>query len=158
MIALLQRVTDAEVSVAGQCIARIDAGLLVFVAVVHSDGPMDTDALAARVLALRVFNDTAGKMNLAVAAVGGSVLAVPQFTLAAVTDAGARPSFTPAAAPAVAAPLFDRFLAKLATGAVPVASGRFGADMQVRLTNDGPATFWLETRPLPTTLSPTTLS
>lgn len=153
VIALLQRVTEAQVVVAGECIAAIDRGLLVFVAAMRADNAIDADALAVRVRAFRVFNDAAGKMNRTVEAVGGSLLVVPQFTLAADTDTGTRPSFTPAAAPAAAAALIERFVAQLARGTAPVQKGRFGADMQVRLTNDGPATFWLETRAPATTLS-----
>lgn len=152
MIALLQRVTQAAVHVDGECIATIGRGLLVLVAVRRSDTPHAAEALAARVLRLRLFADDAGKMNRAVAEVGGALLVVPQFTLAADTDRGTRPSFTPAAAPALAIELIDRFVAALAQGSVPVAQGRFGADMQVSLTNDGPVTFWLESRPPPATL------
>lgn len=104
------------------------------------------------VLRLRLFADEAGKMNRAVTDVEGALLVVPQFTLAADTTGGTRPSFTPAASPTVAVDLIAGFIAALAKAGVPVAEGRFGADMQVRLTNDGPVTFWLESGPAPTTL------
>lgn len=152
MIALLQRVTQASVQVDGVRIAAIERGVLVFVAALHTDTPRAAEALAMRVLRLRLFTDDAGKMNRALTQVGGAVLVVPQFTLAADTRSGTRPSFASAAAPAVATALIDRFVATLTQASVPIAQGRFGADMQVSLTNDGPITFWLESRPPATTL------
>lgn len=153
MIALLQRVTDAAVRVDGECIAAIGRGVLVLVAAQRTDSPRAAEALAARVLRLRLFADAAGKMNRSIADIGGALLVVPQFTLAADTRSGTRPSFTPAAAPVLAVPLIERFVAVLQQASVPVAQGRFGADMQVQLTNDGPVTFWLES-PAPATTLP----
>lgn len=143
MIALIQRVTRASVTVAGRRIAAIDAGVLALVAA----EPDDTDArarrLAERVVAYRIFADENGRMNLGAATAGKAVLAVPQFTLAADTRRGNRPGFSTACAPDRAEPLFDTFVAALAARHDPVATGCFGADMQVELVNDGPVTFWL---------------
>jgi len=147
LIALIQRVTRADVAVAGEIIAAIGPGLLVLVGVARGDSELDAERLARRVLSYRVFADAAGKMNLSVRDVGGSVLLVPQFTLAADTDGGLRASFSTAAPPEVGAALFERFAAHVRASGVASACGRFGADMQVSLTNDGPVTFWLETEP-----------
>jgi len=147
MIALLQRVTRADVAVAGQVIAEIGPGLLVLVGVARGDTDAAADRLAERLLSYRVFADAAGRMNLSVRDVGGSVLLVPQFTLAADTSDGLRPSFSSAAPPEIGAALFERFAARVTASGVPSACGRFGADMQVSLTNDGPVTFWLEAEP-----------
>lgn len=147
MIALLQRVTRAEVSIAGQVIADIGRGLLVLVGVARGDTDAEAQRLAERVLSYRVFPDSADRMNLSVRDVGGSLLLVPQFTLAADTSGGLRPSFSSAAPPEIGAALFERFALHVRDGGVPSACGRFGADMQVSLTNDGPVTFWLEAEP-----------
>lgn len=147
MIALLQRVKRAEVAVGGEVIAEIGTGLLVLVGVVRGDSNAEAERLARRVLSYRIFSDAAGKMNLSVRDVGGGVLLVPQFTLAADTNGGLRPSFSTAATPELGAALFERFAAHVRASGVPFACGRFGADMQVSLTNDGPVTFWLETEP-----------
>ena len=144
MIALLQRVTHARVRVDGQDIAAIGAGLLVLVGVERDDSEAAADRLAERVVAYRVFADEADRMNLSVRDVGGSVLLVPQFTLAADTSGGLRPSFSSAAPPARGAELFERLVARVQGSGVRVECGRFGAHMQVTLTNDGPVTFWLE--------------
>jgi D-tyrosyl-tRNA(Tyr) deacylase len=144
MIGLLQRVLDARVQVAGEEIAAIGPGLLVLVGVERDDDEAAADRLAGRLVAYRVFGDEAGRMNRSVRDVGGSVLLVPQFTLAADTSGGLRPSFTTAAPPALGQALFDRVVAQVRSSGVPYAVGRFGADMQVSLTNDGPVTFWLE--------------
>ena len=138
--------------VGGDCIAAIERGVLVFVAALRTDTQHAAEALASRVLRLRLFADDAGKMNRAVAEAGGALLIVPQFTLAADTTTGTRPSFTPAAPPALAVDLIQHFVSVLAQGGVPIAQGRFGADMQVRLANDGPVTFWLESAAVATTL------
>ncbi|RFA24766.1 D-tyrosyl-tRNA(Tyr) deacylase [Alkalilimnicola ehrlichii] len=144
MIGLLQRVRQAEVTVAGASIGRIDQGLLVLVGVQKGDGKAQAARLLERLLNYRVFPDAEGRMNLSLRDVGGGLLLVPQFTLAADTGKGNRPSFASAAAPAEAERLFAELL-ELARQAYPaVASGRFGADMQVSLCNDGPVTFWLE--------------
>jgi D-tyrosyl-tRNA(Tyr) deacylase len=144
MIGLLQRVTQAQVDVAGETVARIDRGLLIFVGVQREDDEASADRLLTRVLGYRVFADGAGKMNLSLEEVGGALLWVPQFTLAADTTKGMRPSFTPAAPPEQGQRLFDYLVAQARAQGTVVASGVFGADMQVSLTNDGPVTFWLQ--------------
>jgi D-tyrosyl-tRNA(Tyr) deacylase len=121
--------------------------MLVLVGVERTDRPEDADKLAARLVAYRIFADEAGKMNRSVRDVGGSLLLVPQFTLVADTTSGLRPSFSSGAPAALGAALFDRLVAAVAATGVPHASGRFGADMQVSLTNDGPVTFWLRVPP-----------
>ena len=149
MIALLQRVSHASVAVDGVTIGTIDAGLLVLLCAEKGDTEKQGDALLSKLLAYRMFADAAGKMNLSVQDSAGGVLLVPQFTLAADTNSGTRPSFTPAAAPADAIRLFDHVLAQARLRHPVVASGRFGADMQVSLTNNGPVTFWLRVPPAP---------
>lgn len=145
MIALIQRATHGCVRVGGEPIGQIGPGLVCLVGVAQNDGPTQARRLAERVMNYRVFPDDAGRMNRSVRDQGGGVLAVPQFTLAADTRRGNRPSFTPAADPADASRLFDSFVTALREGhAGAVATGRFGADMQVELVNDGPVTFWLE--------------
>lgn len=145
MIGLLQRVSHADVRVADDVIARIDRGILVLVGVERDDDEAKAARLAERLLTYRVFPDEAGKMNRDVLAVGGGVLLVPQFTLAADTDAGTRASFTRAADSAVARTLFEHLVAVVKRRLPDVQTGRFGADMQVSLTNDGPVTFSLRT-------------
>lgn len=147
MIGLIQRVSGANVVVGTDEIARIGVGLLVLVGVERLDRPAEADKLAERLVAYRVFADEAGKMNRSVRDVGGSVLLVPQFTLVADTSSGLRPSFSSGASPALGAQLFDRLVAAVAATGVPYACGRFGADMKVSLTNDGPVTFWLRVPP-----------
>ncbi len=144
MIGLLQRVSRAEVTVGGTAIAEIDRGLLVLVAVHRDDVERDISRLAERILGYRVFPDAEGRMNLSVADISGGLLLVPQFTLTADTRKGTRASFTKGADPDKAAAYFDRLVASCREGLAMVASGRFGADMQVSLVNDGPVTFWLE--------------
>ncbi len=147
MIGLLQRVSEARVEVAGQTAGAIGRGLLVLVAVERADTEVSADRLLERLLGYRVFPDADGKMNLSVRDIGGGLLLVPQFTLAADTDKGMRPSFTPAADPASGQRLFE-YLARTARTAQPnTQTGVFGADMQVSLTNDGPVTFWLRAEP-----------
>lgn len=144
MIALIQRVTRASVTIAGETVAAIDTGVLALVAAEPDDDKRRAKRLAERVLGYRIFADTAGRMNVSAAAAGGhGVLAVPQFTLAADTRRGNRPGFSTACPPDQAEPLFEAFVAALRTNHTPVESGRFGADMQVELVNDGPVTFWL---------------
>jgi D-tyrosyl-tRNA(Tyr) deacylase len=146
MIALLQRVTEAAVEVNGETVAKTGPGLLALVAVEKGDSDVQLKRLAERLIAYRVFADAQGKMNLDVQQVGGEILLVPQFTLAADTNSGNRPSFTPAASPADGQRMFSEFASYL-HGLYPrVCSGHFGADMQVRLVNDGPVTFWLQTK------------
>lgn len=149
MMALLQRVSQARVRVAGEVIGAIDHGLLALVCAVHGDTVREADALLARLLALRIFADAAGKMNRSVQAVGGGLLLVPQFTLAADTRGGHRPSFSAAARPDVGRPLFDHLLARAREMHAPVAAGAFGADMKVELVNDGPVTLMLDIAPPP---------
>ena len=145
MIGLLQRVADARVEVAGEIVGEIGPGLLVLVGVEHGDGETQADRLLERLLGYRIFADPEGKMNLSVREIGGGLLLVPQFTLAADTGKGMRPSFTPAAPPAEGERLYEAFAANLAALGIPVQTGRFGADMAVGLVNDGPVTIWLDT-------------
>ncbi|HKA39991.1 MAG TPA: D-aminoacyl-tRNA deacylase [Burkholderiales bacterium] len=147
MIGLLQRVTAAQVVVGGAVIAAIDSGLLVLVGVEAGDGRAQADRLLERLLGYRVFPDRDGKMNLSLQETGGGLVLVPQFTLAADTGKGARPSFSPAAAPELGKALFEYLLERARAAHTPVAAGRFGADMKVTLTNDGPVTFWLRVAP-----------
>lgn len=147
MIALIQRVAEARVVVAGAVVGEIGAGLLAFVAVERGDGDAEAARLAERVIGYRVFADAAGKMNRSLADTGGGLLAVPQFTLAADTAKGARPSFSSAAPPAEGERLFRRFVALARERHARVATGAFGADMRVSLVNEGPVTFWLQVRP-----------
>ena len=143
VLALLQRVTNARVEVAGEAVGQIGPGLLVLVGVQPADGPQQATRMAERLLGYRVFDDADGRMNLSLADTGGGLLLVPQFTLAADTDRGRRPSFTSAAEPKHAQAVFDELVAVAQRQHTFVASGRFGAHMQVSLTNDGPVTFLL---------------
>jgi len=145
MKGLLQRVRGARVEVAGEVVGAIDQGLLVLVAVEPDDTRGSADKLLHKLLNYRVFSDPEGKMNLSLADVDGGLLLVSQFTLAADTKSGLRPSFSTAAPPALGEELFDYLLAKAQQLHGKVASGRFGADMQVHLVNDGPVTFLLQT-------------
>ena len=145
MIGLLQRVSRARVRVRDRDVGAIDAGLLVLVGVQRGDDETKADRLLERLLGYRVFPDQDGRMNHSVAEVGGGLLLVPQFTLAADTQKGTRPSFTSAAPPADARRLFDYLVEKASAIHPLVATGEFGADMQVTLVNEGPVTFWLET-------------
>jgi len=144
MIGLLQRVRAAHVEVHGEIIAQIGTGLLVLVAVEREDDESAANRLLERLLSYRVFPDADGKMNRSVRDIGGGVLLVPQFTLAADTSSGTRPSFTPAADPGLGQRLFVYLVEMARRAHVPVACGQFGADMQVSLVNDGPVTFWIE--------------
>jgi len=144
MIGLLQRVTEARVSILGKKVAEIDRGLLVFVGVEKNDDERRADRLLERLLGYRVFADAEDKMNLSLRDIGGGLLLVSQFTLAADTNKGMRPSFSSAAPPQQGRRLFDYLLTKARAAHDPVGSGRFGADMQVELINDGPVTFWLQ--------------
>ncbi|MHA4869556.1 D-aminoacyl-tRNA deacylase [Duganella sp. PWIR1] len=145
MIGLLQRVSSASVVVDGAMIGTIDAGLMVLVCAERNDTEKDADALLTKLLGYRVFADDAGKMNRSVTDTNGGLLLVPQFTLAADTKSGTRPSFTPAAAPADGLRLFNYFVEQARLKHPTVQTGQFGADMKVSLTNDGPVTFWLQT-------------
>lgn len=147
MIGLLQRVGSAAVTVDGECIARIGPGLLVFVAVERGDGEAQAERLIERLLGYRVFEDDEGRMNRSLLDTGGELLLVSQFTLAADTRKGTRPSFTPAAEPGEGRRLFDHCVVCAARHPLRVAQGRFGADMQVSLVNDGPVTLLLRVPP-----------
>jgi D-aminoacyl-tRNA deacylase len=144
MIGLLQRVSRAEVTVAGKSVGAIGPGLLVLVGVRPSDDEVSARRLLARLLRYRVFPDAAGKMNLSLTQVNGRLLLVPQFTLAADTAKGLRPGFSTAAPPEQGRRLFDVLVQAARDELGVVESGLFGADMQVSLTNDGPVTIWLE--------------
>ena len=147
MIALLQRVSQASVTVDGAAIGAIGAGLMVLICAEKCDTEQQADQLLSKLLAYRVFTDEAGKMNRSVTDVAGGLLLVPQFTLAADTNSGTRPSFTPAAAPQDGLRLFNYFVARARERHGPVETGQFGADMKVALVNDGPVTFWLQVAP-----------
>ncbi|MBT8765706.1 D-aminoacyl-tRNA deacylase [Metapseudomonas boanensis] len=144
MKALLQRVSGARVEVDGEIVGSIDQGLLVLVGVEPQDTQASADKLLHKLLNYRVFSDAEGKMNLSVGAVGGGLLLVSQFTLAADTSSGLRPSFSSAAPPEQGEVLFDYLLQQARLKHPQVASGRFGANMQVHLVNDGPVTFLLQ--------------
>ncbi|MDU8924929.1 D-aminoacyl-tRNA deacylase [Pasteurellaceae bacterium LIM206] len=145
MIGLIQRVSRAKVEVEGKVIGEIGKGLLVLLGVERDDDHAKADKLVEKVLSYRVFSDENGKMNLNVRQAGGQVLVVSQFTLAADTGRGLRPSFSKGASPALAEELYEYFAAKCGVkmGSFNVATGKFAADMQVSLINDGPVTFWL---------------
>ena len=147
MIGLLQRVSKASVAVGGETIGAIEQGLMVLLGVERGDTEVEANRLLERLLGYRVFADSDDKMNLSLKDVQGGLLLVPQFTLAADTQKGARPSFSSAASPEDGQRLFDYFLAQAQQQHAEVASGRFGADMQVSLINDGPVTFWLQVTP-----------
>lgn len=143
MIGLLQRVTAAEVKVDGAVIGSIERGLLVLIGVERADNEAQADRLLERLLSYRVFADADGKMNLSLVDVAGGLLLVPQFTLAADTQKGTRPGFSPAAESQEGRRLFDYLVQRARQAHCVVQTGKFGANMQVSLTNDGPVTFWL---------------
>jgi D-aminoacyl-tRNA deacylase len=145
MIALIQRVTTASVTVDGRICGAIGAGLLALIGVQRGDGPPQVGRLLERLLDYRVFADDAGRMNRSLRDTRGGLLLVPQFTLAADTASGTRPGFSTAAEPAQARVLYEQLLESARAAHPEVASGEFGAHMEVSLTNDGPVTFWLET-------------
>jgi len=144
MIGLLQRVREASVRVDGEVVGAIGPGLLVLICAEPGDTPAVAERLVERLLGYRVFSDQAGKMNRSLRDTAGGLLLVPQFTLAADTRKGTRPSFSGAAAPELGRAMFDHVLGCAQRTHAPVASGVFGADMQVALLNDGPVTFWLQ--------------
>ena len=144
MIILLQRVRQARVEVAGQVVGEIAGGLLVLVCAERGDSEVEADRLLAKLLKLRIFSDAAGKMNLSVQDTGGGLLLVSQFTLAADTTGGNRPSFTQAAAPGDGRRLYEHFIAVARAAHPLVATGQFAADMQLHLVNDGPVTIIVE--------------
>jgi D-tyrosyl-tRNA(Tyr) deacylase len=147
MRAVVQRVSRARVVVGGEVVGEIGRGLLVLLGVARADTPDWADWLAEKVVGLRIFEDDAGKMNLGLAEVGGAVLVVSQFTLYGDCQKGRRPSFIAAAPPEEAVPLYERFVTAIKAFGVPVATGRFRADMQVELVNDGPVTLVVEAPP-----------
>jgi len=147
VIALIQRVAEASVSVDGDVLGRIGPGLVALIGVERGDGAVGAERLVERVLGYRVFGDAEGRMNLSLSDVGGGLLAVPQFTLAADTHKGTRPGFSSAASPVEGARLFEHFVAMARARHAPVETGRFGADMNVSLVNQGPVTFWLQVKP-----------
>jgi D-tyrosyl-tRNA(Tyr) deacylase len=142
LIALLQRVSEASVTVEGNIIGSIGRGILALIGVERGDSEAEADRLAEKIVAYRIFPDDAGKMNRSLRDIGGELLVVPQFTLVADTNSGTRPSFSSGASPAEGEKLFTYFANK-----TRAATGRFGADMQVSLVNDGPVTFWLQVSP-----------
>lgn len=144
MITLLQRITSASVVIDNATVAKVEAGMLVFVAVQKQDTESTAEKMQQRILAYRIFADQQNKMNKNICEVNGDILVVPQFTLAANTTKGLRPNFSSAATPDQGKRLFDYFLHKLKAEYARVSSGKFAADMQVHLVNDGPVTFWLE--------------
>jgi D-aminoacyl-tRNA deacylase len=146
--AVIQRVAQARVTVAGEVAGAIERGFLVLLGIAPADTEAEAALLARKIAGLRVFEDADGKMNLSLAEVGGSVLAVSQFTLYADVRKGRRPSFTDAAVPEQAQPLYARFCELLAAEGVPVRKGVFQAHMQVELVNDGPVTIWIDSNEL----------
>ena len=148
MRALLQRVSHASVTVDERIVGQIGQGLLVLLGVGQDDGETQIKPLADKIVRLRIFEDDEGKMNRSLLDIGGEILVVSQFTLYADTRRGRRPSFTDAAPPALAEPLFEQFKAALTEYGLTVASGIFGAYMQIDLRNDGPVTIWLDSEQL----------
>lgn len=144
MRALIQRVSRGSVTIAGEVQGAIDRGYVVLVGITHRDTPAEGEWLARKILDLRLFEDEAGKMNRSLSDIGGALLVVSQFTLYADARKGRRPSFTDAAPPEVAIPLYEGFVQTLRASGVRVETGRFGADMKVEILNDGPVTLWLE--------------
>ena len=144
MIALIQRVTNAQVVVDHQIIGKIEQGILALIGVEPQDNQQKADRLLQRLLGYRIFSDHEDKMNLSVKDINGGILLVPQFTLTANTKKGMRPSFTSAAPPVLGKKMFDYFVTEANKKHDPIGTGEFGADMQVSLCNDGPVTFWLQ--------------
>ena len=148
MRALLQRVSEASVTVEGQIVGQIGQGLLILLGVGQDDSEAEVKTLTDKIVHLRIFEDDAGKMNLSLLDIGGAALVVSQFTLYADTRKGRRPSFVSAASPDLAQPLVERFKDAIRRHDIQVAGGIFGADMQVALINDGPVTIWLDSEQL----------
>lgn len=146
MRAVIQRVAEAAVTVDGERVGAIGQGLLVFVGVADGDGPTDIEYMASKIAGLRIFRDADGRMNLSVSDVGGAVLVVSQFTLLGDVRRGRRPAFDGAAPPAAARTIYDALILRMRDDGIAVASGRFQADMDVSLVNDGPVTILLDSR------------
>ena len=146
MRAVVQRVSRASVVIAGETVGNIDAGLVVLLGVTHDDTPERAQWLAEKVAGLRIFNDADGKMNRDLSDVGGAMLIVSQFTLYGDCSKGKRPSFIGAAPPTIAIPLYEAFINGVKALGIPVATGRFGADMKVELINDGPVTLIVDNK------------
>ena len=144
MKAIVQRVTEARVDIAGDTVGRCGPGVMVLVCAMQGDTEANAEALASRIAKLRIFRDDDGRMNRSVLDVGGSALVVSQFTLAADTSGGNRPGFSAAAAPDLGERLYEHFVTHLRAQGLPVETGRFGADMAVHLVNDGPVTIPME--------------
>lgn len=144
MRALLQRVSHAAVTVDGQTVGSCDAGLLILACAMQGDTEAEADRLAGKIARLRIFRDEVGRMNRSILDTQGSALVISQFTLAADTTRGNRPGFSSAAPPEEGRRLFDHFVGQIAAQGIPTQTGRFGAEMQVSLTNDGPVTIWIE--------------
>lgn len=147
MIAVIQRVSEASVTIEGQIKRQIDLGFLVLLGITHTDTHEDIEWLSKKIVGLRVFSDTEGKMNLDLKAVGGNILLISQFTLHASTKKGNRPSFIEAARPEVAIPLYEKMIQQLTNElGQPIQTGKFGADMKVTLLNDGPVTIVIDSK------------
>lgn len=146
MIAVIQRVSEASVTISDKEVSRISDGLLILLGIEEADNNEDIDWLTKKVANLRIFSDEEGKMNLSLLDIGGEVLVVSQFTLHALTKKGNRPSYIRAASPDVAIPLYEAFVKKMESFGRPVFTGEFGADMQVGLVNDGPVTIIIDTK------------
>lgn len=147
MIAVIQRVSQASVTIGSQIKGQIGTGFLVLLGITHTDTREDVEWLSKKIVGMRIFGDAEGKMNLDLAAVGGSILLISQFTLHASTKKGNRPSFIEAARPEVAIPLYEAMIAQLASDlGQPIQTGEFGADMQVSLLNDGPVTIVIDSK------------
>ena len=147
MIGLIQLVTGARVTIDGETVGEIGRGLVLLLGVARGDTTAEADRLLERVLGYRVFPDDAGRMNRSLSDIGGGLLVVSQFTLVADTSKGTRPGFSKGATPVDGERLYDYFVAQARTRVSELGTGRFGANMQVSLTNDGPVTFWLEVSP-----------
>lgn len=147
MIAVIQRVSEASVTIEGQVKGQINTGFLILLGITHTDTREDVEWLSRKIVGMRIFGDAEGKMNLDLAAVGGDILLISQFTLHASTKKGNRPSFIEAARPEVAIPLYEQLINQLSTDlGKPIQTGEFGADMKVALLNDGPVTILIDTK------------
>ncbi len=144
MRAVVQRVANASITVNHEVVGAIEKGLLVYLGVCNNDDSRGVDYLAHKIPNLRIFEDSEGKMNLSLLDIGGEILVVSQFTLCADLQKGNRPSFNPAAPPEVAIPLYEEFIEKLKARGLKVATGQFGASMEVTYTNEGPVTLWID--------------